>query len=918
MDLLTPTRAVRLANGMRVLSRRLNHAPVVCSMVWYGVGSRNEQAGQTGISHFLEHMMFKGTPRFPYGELEEGVKARGGMWNAFTSYDYTAYYEVLPARHLEYGLQVEADRMVHMAFDPDLTVRERGIIVSEREGRENSPYFWLFDAFMHEAYRQFPYRHPILGYKEDIRATTAEALTAHYKRFYRPNNATLVVAGDLDEDRLLALAEKHFGSLQPGPDILPLPLTEPEQTEERRVVVRRPGPNPYLMMGYKIPGSDHPDHAALTVMAAVLAGGPSFGGGGAGSGMGRSSRLYRSLVTKGLATSASGYPLSLQHLGLFIFSAIPVRGVGLERLEKAVTAEAERLGQETVPEEELARAKKQVRAQFLYGMEGVMNQATLLGSIALTQGVEHFDAALEEYDAVTAEDLRRVAQTYLQPGRRTVGWFQPEEAPAAGTASESAPATSSPNDSTSPSGQTPQPGRPSAEGEELTDATTPAYQRRGAAPAPAVLSLDQPGAPARIIRPEQVMREALPGGATLLVYPVRTLPSIFVRVQLEAGSIYDPEGKDGLAQLTAQTVSRASRSFTAEELAQRTDALGISLRVESGRETAVGSLKCLPEDLETGLGFLSELLTAPAFPQDELERLRERMLVSVREANNDTRSIAARRLGEMLYPEGHPYRRAGNGTEQSLAAISREDLVAFHRRHYRPTGGVVTVVGDVEPERIHRALLRSWEGWSGGPGRQAIPAVPLPAGGRHHCTVEGKSLTDLAMGWPLVDRAHPHYLALSFLATILGGNGTPASSRLFRNVRERFGVSYYQFASFGASSGPAAWTVHIGVNPSRLAFTLEQVTAELRRLTTEPIPGEELRTLKAFLTDYPAVQHESAERLAARLGEIERHSLGLDYFERQAALTQALTAQHLQAVAKRYLDLDRISVVTAGPAPRTD
>ncbi|HLN61148.1 MAG TPA: pitrilysin family protein, partial [Symbiobacteriaceae bacterium] len=414
-----PTRVDRLPNGMQVLTRELHHAPVACVMVWYGVGSRNEEPGTTGLSHFLEHMMFKGTPRFPYGVLEEGVKRRGGMWNAFTSYDYTTYYEVLPARHLAYGLEVEADRMVNMTFDPDLTVRERGIIVSEREGRENSPHFWLFEAFMHEAFREFPYRHHVLGYKDDIKATTAEALTKHYRRFYRPDNATLVVAGDFGTDDLLKLAERHFGHLPAGDAIPALTAVEPEQTAERRVEVRRPGPNPQMMAGYKIPGADHPDHAALTVLSAVLSGGPSFAMMGGGASMGRSSRLFRRLINTGIASAASGQPWSLQYPGLFLVSATPVPGTANDKLEAALFAELETLRQDAVPAEELGRAKKQVRAQFVYGMESAINQAVMLGSTALTTGVEHFDNAMEEYEAVTADDVLRVAQTYLKPERRT-------------------------------------------------------------------------------------------------------------------------------------------------------------------------------------------------------------------------------------------------------------------------------------------------------------------------------------------------------------------------------------------------------------------------------------------------------------------------------------------------------------------
>jgi zinc protease len=885
-----PTRVDLLSNGMRVLTREFHHAPLASVMVWYGVGSRDEEPGLTGLSHFLEHMMFKGTPRFPYGVLEEGVKRRGGMWNAFTSFDYTAYYEVLPARHLEYGLEVEADRMVNMTFDPDLTMRERGIIVSEREGSENSPFFWLFEAFMREAYQHFPYSHSVIGHKADIRATTAEALTQHYQRFYRPNNATLVVAGDFETDRLLELAYRHFGHLAGGAPVGGVTAIEPDQEGERRVTVRRPGPTPYLMAGYKIPAGEHPDQLALTILCAVLSGGPSFGSSG-GVAMGRSSRLHRSLINTGLAASASAQPWALKYPGLLLLSGSPVPGVKPERLEEALFAEVEALRQELVPADEFARAQKQVRAQFVYGMESAVNQARLLGSTAATRGVEQFDRALDLYARVTAEDVLRVARTYLRPERRTVGWFIPEEkgaAPGAGT------------DGAAPSPEVDLP----AAGE-----STPPFQKAGTAPVEAPAQ----GKRGRILDHERIVRRELPGGATLLVYPAPTVPSAFVRVQMEAGAVHDPADKAGVAQLCAQLMTRGSAAFTADELALKTDALGMAIRVDIGRETAVATLKSLPEDLETGLGLLAEVLRNPAFPEDEMNRTRERLLVGVREANNSTRAMAAKRLSEQLYPEGHPYRQPAGGTEESLPTVTRADLLAFHGRHYGPRGAVITVVGNVDPEQVAGGLLRAFDGWSGGAGRIDIAAVPGADPTREHVTLEGKSQMDIAMGWPLVDRNHPDYLALDFLATLFGGNGTPASSRLFRDVREKHGLSYYQFASFPGTLGPGAFSVHLGVNPARVAFAIDVVQQEIQRLVAELVPAEEMEALKSFLEDFPAVQHEAPERVAARLAEMERFGLGLDYVERYPQMVGALTAEELQAVAARHFKLDRLAVVTAGP-----
>ncbi|MBP2018744.1 zinc protease [Symbiobacterium terraclitae] len=915
---IAPTRVAHLANGLRVLVRELRHAPVVTAMVWYGVGSRDEAPGRTGISHFLEHMMFKGTPRFPYGVLEEGVKRRGGMWNAFTSYDYTAYYEVLPAQHLAWALEVEADRMTGMTFDPDLTVRERGIIVSEREGSENHPSVWLQEAFMAAAYQVSPYGHPIIGSKADIRATTAEALTAHYRRYYHPNNATVVIVGDVAPEQAFALAERHFGAIPAGAPVLPPDAGEPEQTEERRVTVRRPGPHPMLLTGYKIPAADHPDQPALMLLSALLSGAPSFGG--AGGTMGRSSRLYRKLVEPGLAVAASAYPRALQYTGLFTLSATPAPGVSPEDLEAALFAEVEALRDEQAGEQEFARAQKQVRAGYLYSMESALSQAVMLGSTALTQSVARFDRALEELEAVTPADVQRVARTYLEPRRRTVAWFIPQEAAPAVVGGAGTPGASGSGATGTGSAAPGAPGAAAADaGAPAAGAagtsgsgaagTTPDYQK------PADWSVDRPaaGQAQPILSPDRVVRRTLSCGATLLLFPAASVPSVFVRVQMEAGAVWETAAQAGLAQMVAALLTRGSESFTAAELALSTDALGMSIRVDVGRETAVASLKCLPEDLDRGLSLLAEVVRRPTFPADEFERVRTQMLVAVRRAEDDTRAVAARRLMERIYPEGHPYRHAVSGTEASLRALAADDLAAFHRARYGPRGAVISVVGDIDPDRATAALEAVLDGWSGGSERPAIPAAPAPRGGRSHVTLAGKTQTDIALGWPLVDRSHPDYLALEVLATLFGGNGTPASSRLFRDVRERYGLSYYQYALFGGTSGPGAWTAHLGVNPARLDFAVEAVLSELRRLAAEPVPSGELEALQDFLAGYPAVQHEAPERIAARLAEIERFNLGLDWLERYPRAVAALTGEELRAVAERHLVPERLTIVTAGP-----
>jgi zinc protease len=413
-----------LPNGMLVLTRETHGAPVAACFVWYRVGSRNETLGATGLSHWVEHMLFKGTPAIPKGEMDRLIARNGGAFNAFTSSDYTAYFETLPSDRIELGLRIESDRMMNSLFDPQEVESERTVIIAEREGYENEPDHWLNEALMAAAFQIHPYRNEVIGWKSDLLAITRDDLYRHYQTFYTPNNAVLVLAGDFQTDAMLGLVEQYFGQLPPGPPVSPARIEEPEQQGERRVMVRRPGAAQYVQIGYHAPGCRHPDFAALVVLDAVLSGAKplSFGGGAQTN---RSARLYRALVETQLASYAgSGFRATIDP-HLFEFSATVQEGHTAGEVEAALIAEVDKVQQEGVSAEELAKVQKQVRAQLAYSGESVTNQALLLGMWETLGDYRRNQTLLDEVRAVTREDVRRVAQSYLVERRRTVGHFVP-------------------------------------------------------------------------------------------------------------------------------------------------------------------------------------------------------------------------------------------------------------------------------------------------------------------------------------------------------------------------------------------------------------------------------------------------------------------------------------------------------------
>jgi len=416
-----------LDNGLRVILREVRERPLVGVWMWYRVGGRNELPGTTGVSHWVEHMLFKGGKRFGKGEITKEISRRGGALNAFTWIDCTAYFETLPSSEIDLALAIESDRIYDTRIEPDEAEAERTVVISEREGSENFPEFWLREEVQSVAWREHPYRLGVIGPKSDLRAMSRENLYDHYKRFYMTNNATLVMVGDFAAPELLGKIRGEFDKHPRGPDPSPLNIEEQPQTGERRVLVRRPGPTHYVMLAYHAPEASHADAAPMVMLSSVLGGASSPIAWGGARGLGRSSRLYRALVDGEIATSVSAsFELTLDPY-LFAVDATLRNGVEPARAEATILHELERIQHEGVPEEELARTKRQLHAQVVYSLEGVTNQGFALGFMDLVArdpaAWQTFPEALQQ---VTAEDIQRVAKTYLVENQRTAGWFIPD------------------------------------------------------------------------------------------------------------------------------------------------------------------------------------------------------------------------------------------------------------------------------------------------------------------------------------------------------------------------------------------------------------------------------------------------------------------------------------------------------------
>ena len=415
-----------LDNGLSVMVREVHAAPVASFWVWYRVGNRNEHVGVTGISHWVEHMLFKGTPAFPKGVAEKAIAREGGAFNGATSHDFTTYFATLPTDRIDLSLRIEADRMENASFDRQEVEAERTVIISERQGAENSPEFLLNEEVMGAALRVHPYGHPTLGHLCDLRAMTREQLYDHYRTYYVPNNALALAVGDFDGQAMLASIEDHFGGVPRGEDVPQVSAVEPAQHGERRVVVRREGSVPYLKMAFQGPPVRSPDFLHLAVLNAILtgAGAMTFMGGGLSN---KSCRLYRALVTDGLAVDVSGLLLPTIDPFPYVLSVVVQPDGELAEVEDVVERELARIMDDAVTENEVAKAIKQAQAQFAYSSESVTGQAMWLGFSEIFADHSWAEQYLENVSAVTVEDVRRAAAEYLSPSNCTVGWYVPQD-----------------------------------------------------------------------------------------------------------------------------------------------------------------------------------------------------------------------------------------------------------------------------------------------------------------------------------------------------------------------------------------------------------------------------------------------------------------------------------------------------------
>ncbi len=851
-----------LPNGLRVLTLERHSVPIVSCVMAYRVGSLDEPPGKSGMAHFLEHVMFKGTHRFGKGEIDLTTMKNGGSNNAWTNEDLTVYHFTFASDRWEIALEIEADRMRNCLFEEREIDAEKQVVIEELKSTLDSPWQYLSIEVGKEIFRGHPYARPVIGLESEIQAVTAKDLRAFYDRYYVPNNAVLVLVGDFQSEEVIRKVGERFAGIPAGAD--PSRAATSAQAGSaagRRVEVTHGTTVDRLQIGFKTVKLGAPEDPVLDVIASLL-------------GEGRSSRLHHRLVEDlRLASSVECSHNANHEAGAFTVSVECVPWADRARVEAVVAEEVAALAREKVPAGELRRAKNKITAAFTFGRATALGFGEELAYSEALRSYRDLDTYPGRIEAASAADLQRVAEEFLIPARCTVGW--------------------SLADRETPESSPPPPPPP-----------VPATGASPAAPAP----MEPHSAPRFDLRETWQVR--LENGLQVLIYRMADLPVVSLQAHVEAGSLTIPPGKAGLAEMTGLMLLEGTTTRDSRRIAEEVENLGGILT--SGEEGV--ALKLLSRDLDFGLGLVADLLRNPAFPDERLERQRQLALARLATEEDEPDTVARKRFLEAVYGE-HPLGQPASGTVEAMKRLSRQDVVSHHGRYYRPNNTILAVVGDVEPADVLTRVRARFGTWAALPVR--FPALVEPA--------LASSPVDRYLPMPLeqvtvilghlgVRRTDRDYVALEVMDHILG-KGTGFTDRISRSLRDDQGLAYQVFAEITGSAGrePGVFRAYLATRPQNLIAAVEGLEAEIRKFLANPPTAEEVRNAQQYLVGSFVFQVETTDQIAAYLVEVTRHGLGLDYLSRYPGMVASVSPEEVHRVARVHLHPDRRILVVVGP-----
>lgn len=848
-----------LPNGLDVILHEDHSLPMVTVNIWYKVGSGYEKPGRTGFAHLFEHMMFQGTEHYD-DDYFVPIETAGGDLNGSTEEDRTNYWETVPSNYLDMALWMESDRMGYLlpAMTQEKMDNQRDVVKNERrQGVENQPYGKAEELLRAMVYPPgHPYSWSGIGSMADLSAATLEDVKDFFRQFYTPNNASLCIAGDFDPAMARTLVEKYFASIPAGPNVDRLEVWEAKLDGIKRMVAQDNVPLPRLYMYWISPPLYAPGDAELDLFASIM-------------GAGKNSRLYKTLVYD--RQIAQDILIGQESMGIasdFYIIATARPGRTLEEIEQAIDEEIRKILAEGVTPGEFARAKTQYEASYVRGLEPVgdfYGRADRLNAYNTQLGDPNkFQWDLDRYNTSTVEKMMEAARTTLDLNRRAILYIVPRG-----------------------------------------DLTATAAADKGTLPSPAAEPAFTPPTP---------QKEILANGLTLYVVEDHTLPLVQFNLRFKSGWAVDPATTPGVAALTTDMLDEGTKTRTALQISEAARDLGAALFTSSGYSSSSVALNVLTKNLDPGLGLMADIILTPAFSENELERLRKMYLGRIVQEKGQPASLGMRAFNKQLYGVGHPYAQpaSGIGTEATINAITRNDLVAFYEANFVPNNAVIAVVGDITLAEAKTKLEKTFQNWKSRPVTLPIVPAPPPLTKTKIYIVDkpGAAQSQVYAGCVGFPNNSPDFTPFMAMNNALGGQFT---SRINMNLREDKGFTYGARSLLSARRGPGPFYCSAPVQSQSTKETVFEIIKEFRDIeNSRPLSQEELDKSKENLIKVFPLEFVSIQNIASNISANFTNDIPDNDWQTFISDVKAVDVAKATAVARKYINPDALLIVVVG------
>ncbi len=889
----------RLQNGLDVILHVEHRAPIVHIEVWYEVGSKDEAAGRTGLAHLFEHMMFQGTKHIPEDAYFEYLSRAGASArNGSTDMDRTNYFETLPASQLELGLWLESSRMGYLLDRPSLRetfANQRDVVKNEiRQRVENVPLGAVSRLELATLFPVgHPYHHDVFGSMADLDAASVADLKDFYNRYYAPDNAVLLIAGDFDPAIVKGMIEKYFGPIAPGPPIVraALPAIPPPRAE-RRLAMEANIQLPRGQMAWNTVPVFAPGDAELDLLADVL-------------GDGRSSRLYRRLVHDlKIAQSVSVYHISRKFVGAFEIVYTAMQGHSLAEIQRVIDEDLDELGKVPPTPEEIERARNHIKTDLLKGMEPLSGLAARLLYYDVFAGDPgYLRRDVERYDGATPKDLGTWARKILSKSARVVVEVEPNpKAPIMGRLVN--PPKTATNQPTAVDGGVAHTAPPPA---KIALRTSPDAAFRASPPPPG----DK-----RPFKVPAVKRFRLRDGLPVILAESHKLPLVRLDLIVKTGSSANGKDKAGLAALVADMLDEGTKKRTATQIADELAQLGATLGTSASWDATAVSLSVLAENLDRALPVWADVLLDPIFAEADLARVADNLVSGLAKRKDYPPVVARQVYARALWGDAHPYAWPIMGTPASIEKLSRGDLKRFYDTFYAPNNAVLAVAGDITEKQLRAKIEPLLAGFKAKRIPQVkLPKVALPDNPRIVLVDKPNApQSSIRIGLPGIARKDPDYYRALVTNEILGGT----FKRLAMNLRETKGWSYGVGSQFDARRVAGPWTVSGEFVAAHTADAVEEILKEIERLRSQDVTDKELsETKNEIIGAFPA-RFATAGQLASQMAALAVYDLPPSELDKFTAKIAAVDKAQVRQMARKYFRPDNLLIVVVGDRTSTE